>query len=215
MSEVNSRAVNIEWQPNESMQTRKVGLWVFMGVVTSLFMLLMIAFIARTQLPDWQSLAEQPWGPFYDSWQLWLNTSILMASSMALQWAWQAARNGHTSASLLGFYLAGVFTVGFLLSQLMVWQTLSKLGYIMQSNPANSFFYLLTAMHGLHLLGGLIVWGVICVGYHQERSMQKLCENIALCKIYWHFLLVLWLVLFALLTSSSDTYRAIASMCGF
>ncbi len=138
-----------------------------------------------------------------------------MASSVALQWAWQAARNGHTSASLLGFYLAGVFTVGFLLSQLMVWQALSKLGYIMQSNPANSFFYLLTAMHGLHLLGGLIVWGVIGVGYYQERSMQKLCENIALCKIYWHFLLVLWLVLFALLTSSSDTYRAIASMCGF
>jgi cytochrome c oxidase subunit 3 len=82
-----------------------------------------------------------------------------------------------------------VLSVLFLLGQIWAWGVLHKLGYFLNTNPSSSFFYLLTAVHGLHLLGGLIVaaWTV------------RLSERLQLFVTYWHFLTAVWVVLFGLI----------------
>ncbi|WP_137817462.1 cytochrome c oxidase subunit 3 [Pseudomonas sp. 2FG] len=194
-------------------QTAKVGLRLFLVVVSSLFFLFLMAFIARSQVADWLPLTE-PLGPLANPWQLWLNSALLVFGSLALQWARMAARQGHLGATVIGFGLGGVFALAFLAGQLWVWQQFVAWGYFVSSNPANSFFYLLTGLHGLHLLGGLIAWSRTVAKFLHRVPLPQLSASVELCAIYWHYLLGLWLVLFALLTSTPETYAAIAAFCG-
>ncbi|UVE17874.1 cytochrome c oxidase subunit 3 [Pseudomonas sp. LS44] len=194
-------------------QTAKVGLRLFLAVVTSLFFLFLIAFIARSQMTDWQPLSE-PLAPLANPWQLWLNSAMLLFSSIALQWSRVAARKGQQSGAVIGFVMGGVFAVAFLVGQLWVWQQFVVWGYFLAGNPANSFFYLLTGLHGLHLLGGLVAWSRTVTKFLRHVPLAQLSASVELCAIYWHYLLGLWLVLFALLTSTPETYAAIAAFCG-
>jgi cytochrome c oxidase subunit 3 len=91
---------------------------------------------------------------------LWVNTGILVLASIALQFAKNAAAAGNDARTRMAFYLGGLLTMGFVTGQLLVWQMLSHTAHIVSSNPASSFFYLITAAHGLHILGGLVAWGM-------------------------------------------------------
>ena len=146
--------------------------------------------------------------------QLWLNSAFLVFSCIALQWSRMAARKARLGATVTGFAWGGVFAIAFLVGQLWVWQQFVAWGYFVASNPANSFFYLLTGMHGLHLLGGLIAWSRTVAKFLHRVPLRQLSASIELCAIYWHYLLGLWFVLFALLTSTPQTYEAIARFCG-
>jgi cytochrome c oxidase subunit 3 len=103
---------------------------------------------------------------------------------------------------------AGIFTIGFLVGQIYAWRELTAAGHFMATNPADSFFYLLTGLHGLHLLGGLFVWAKATMNAWQEpdpddvEKAAGLRVSIELCSVYWHYLLLLWLVLFYMLLSS-------------
>lgn len=191
----------------------KTGLRLFLAVVSSLFFLFLIAFLARSQMADWLPLTE-PLAPLADPWQLWLNSAFLVFSCIALQWSRMAARQVRRDATVIGFALGGVFAIAFLVGQLWVWQQFVAWGYFVASNPANSFFYLLTGMHGLHLLGGLIAWCIIGAKFLHRVPLPQLSASVELCAIYWHYLLGLWFVLFALLTSTPQTFEAIARFCG-
>ena len=79
----------------------------------------------------------------------------------------------------------------------------------------HSYFYILTAVHGLHLIGGLLVLSNVVFRVWYDNNLASLTAPLQLCTTYWHFLLVVWLVLFALLTSSPATINALAAMCGF
>jgi cytochrome c oxidase subunit 3 len=88
----------------------------------------------------------------------------------------------------------------FLVGQLLAWQQLVDLGYFVAANPANAFFYLLTALHGLHLLGGLVAWSWTSdKAWRRDAEVDRLRLSVELCTVYWHFLLVVWLVLFCLM----------------
>jgi cytochrome c oxidase subunit 3 len=95
--------------------------------------------------------------------------------------------------------VGGGLTLLFLAGQLAAWQQMSSSGYLMRSNPAVAFFYMLTAVHGLHLLGGLLVWGRTLVRMWAGAELVDIHLSVKLCSIYWHYLLLVWLVLFALL----------------
>ncbi|WP_137823272.1 cytochrome c oxidase subunit 3 [Pseudomonas sp. D(2018)] len=211
------------WGPSESQgpeapiqdpeRTAKVGLWVFLGVVTALFLLFLLAFIARSQVSDWRPLTD-PLAPLAHPWMLWVNTALLALGSACLQWANGAMRRDQMGTSTLAFLLGGAFAMAFLAGQLWVWQQFAAWGYAVSGNPANSFFYLLTGLHGLHLAGGLVVWAVVAQRMLRHGPMKRMRTGMELCAFYWHYLLGLWLVLFALLTSTPETYQAIAAFCG-
>ena len=86
-----------------------------------------------------------------------------------------------------------------LVGQLLVWRQLGSLGYFVDSNPSNSFFYLITGLHGLHLLGGLVAWFRASVRLWRGAEVAKIRMSVELCAVYWHFLLLVWLVMFGLL----------------
>jgi cytochrome c oxidase subunit 3 len=90
-----------------------------------------------------------------------------------------------------------------LAGQLYAWRQLEEAGLLVPSNPAIAFFYLLTAVHGLHLFGGLFVWARTLMRMRPKRVEPiDVRLSIELCTVYWHYLLLVWLVLFALLLST-------------
>jgi cytochrome c oxidase subunit 3 len=204
--------VALDEDPNAA---ARVALRFFIAVVSVLFFLFTITFLARSQYPDFQALADQPWQPFTDSSRLWFNTALLALSSLAIQLGVIASRKGQLNAAISGVTAAAFFAVLFLLAQIDLWQQLQAMGFYVSSNPANSYFYLLTAVHGLHLIGGLIALSNVVFRVWYDGELSSLSGPLKLCANYWHFLLALWLLLFALLTSSPDTINALAAMCGF
>ena len=173
---------------------RKVGLWVFLAVVTSLFALFVSAYAMRMKLSDWDPLPEPR--------LLWLNTAVLILASVAMQWTHSAASRGQTDQVKAGLIAGGVLSFAFLAGQLVVWQQLNASGYLAVANPANAFFYLLTALHGLHLLGGLVAWGRTSAKVWRGVESSEVRLSVQLCTVYWHYLLLVWLVLFALLLAT-------------
>jgi cytochrome c oxidase subunit 3 len=172
----------------------KVGLGVFLAVATSLFALLVSAYFMRMTGTDWTTLAVPK--------LLWLNTGVLILSGVAMQWTRAAAQRGQIDGVRIGLSAGGVFTFSFLAGQLWVWQQLNASGYFVAANPANAFFFLLTALHGLHLLGGLWVWGKTTAKVWRGVEVGEVRLSVELCTVYWHYLLLVWLVLFALLLST-------------
>ena len=177
-----------------SLPTATLGLRVFLAVVTVLFSLLIVAYHDRMAVADWRPLAEP--------WLLWLNTAVLILSSVALQWARVAARRGEIGGVRTGLLAGGVCAAAFLAGQLLASQQLAALGYFAATNPAIAFFYLITGLHALHLLGGLVAWGRTTAKLWRGVALAQLRLSVELCAVYWHFLLVVWLLLFGLLLST-------------
>jgi cytochrome c oxidase subunit 3 len=171
--------------------TATLALRMFLAVATVLFSLLIIAYSDRMVVEGWRPLPEP--------WLLWLNTAILIASSAGMQWAAVSARRGEIDGVRVGLLGGGVFAFAFLVGQLLVWQELVDLGYFVASNPANAFFYLITAIHGVHLLGGLVAWGLTSEKVWGGIGVVQVRLSVELCAVYWHFLLLVWLILFCLL----------------
>ena len=174
-----------------SLPPLKVGLGVFMAVATSLFALSISAYLMRKEGADWRPLAQ----PMV----LWFNTAMLVFGSVFFQRACSAAKSGQIKGVRHALLAGGVFTLVFLAGQLWAWQQLNAAGYYLTTNPANAFFYLLTAFHALHLLGGLWVWARTTLKVQRGAAVDEVRLSVELCAVYWHFLLVIWLVLFGLL----------------
>ncbi len=202
-----------EWPPADARYLRRrTGLRFLLAVIGSMFLLFMVAMIMRTQLGDWQPLTEQPWQPLFDITPLWRNTGYLLASGALVQAAYHFARSASVLA--LGLMLLGaVAACLFLQGQWQLWQLFSARQFGVQSSVSASFFYLLTGLHGLHLVVGLLFWPrSIAALWRGDGAVAR--ERLALMLTYWHFLALIWLALFALLTRTPETYRALAALCG-
>jgi len=113
----------------------------------------------------------------------------------------------------VGLLAAGAFTVVFLFGQVLAWQQLGAMVYFDVTNPAIAFFYLITGLHGLHLLGGLVAWGRTVNRVWGDFDVAKITQSVELCTVYWHFLLVVWLVLFGLLFTGNNL-DVLLKLCG-
>ncbi|WOK37695.1 heme-copper oxidase subunit III [Sphingomonas sp. C3-2] len=201
--------------------TAGTGLGVFLCVVTMLFALLTAAYLLRMGIHgpfghgdgDWARLPEPP--------LLWLNTALLIAASGFWLVADRATRRGDINGLRLGLVAGGLLTLGFIVGQLIVWRQLNTSGYFlavhfafcadianpfamptgrfMTGNPSVSFFYLITGLHGLHMLGGLGIWGHTLGRAVSGTDAAALRQSVALTARYWHFLLLVWLLMFGLL----------------
>ena len=176
-----------------------IALWAFIGVATSLFFLFITSYLMRMESTDWSPIALP--------WQLWLSTGLLAAGSVWLRQAGVAARGANLARARYMLLAGGISALAFLCAQLWAWQALLTMRVTPAGNPAGSFFYLLTAMHGLHVAGGLIGWLVTWFA-----DPAGLAWRIRLCARYWHFLLAVWLVLFA--TLAGLTPEVIRFICG-
>lgn len=156
-------------------RTHELTLMAFMATVVMLFAAFTAAYLIRRSGPDWERL------PLPDL--IWVNTVVLLASSGTME---LARRRGDRRWLLLTTALGAAFVIG----QLFVWKQWSAAGVFVSSYPYSSFLYVLTAVHGLHLLGG-----VLALCYALSRP-----EALPLCALYWHFVDGLWVYLMGVLT---------------
>ncbi len=180
--------------PSLAVANAKIGLGVFLAVATSLFALFVSAYLIRMGLADWR--------PLPDPSILWWNSAVLVLGSVSLQWAVVAGRREDVAKLRIGLIGGGLCAVVFVAGQLIAWSQLTAAGYFLGNNPANSFFYVLTALHGLHLLGGLVAWGRTMLRSVDGADFARVRLGVELCAAYWHFLLLVWLVLFGLMLST-------------
>ena len=176
--------------PRPAIQT---ALWVFLAVATSLFVLFVSAYSMRLGLADWTPLPRPR--------LLTLNTALLVGASLAMQWAVHAARRAEPADLRRGLAIGGLLTTGFLAGQVAVWMQLNDAGYLVSTSAASAFFYLFTAVHGLHVLGGLVAWARAWKRAWRDADPARIRLAVQLCATYWHFLLAVWVALYALLVS--------------
>lgn len=174
--------------------SKLIALITLLAVVTSFFALIVSAYTLRMDFGDWIPLTEPQ--------LLWINTGILAVASLVFQWTRNAAVRGEDSKLVPGMIATGLLTSAFVIGQFIVWQQLNASGQYVTSNPANAFFFLLTGAHAVHILGGMYVWTRATVRLISGNNIESVRRSIELCAMYWHFLLVVWLVLFGLLLST-------------
>ena len=174
----------------------KLGLRFIMFVSTIFFCLFIVTYSDRMVYPDWQRMPEP--------WLLWINTAVLFFSSMVFVSTQIASKNNQFQIVKNRLLLIGFLAFAFLVGQLLVWQQLIANGFYVSTNPSNAYFYVFTALHGLHLLGGLVYWYLTIkkVWISSDIVVSKVKHTVDLCAIYWHFLLAVWVVLFGLMLFS-------------
>lgn len=174
------------------MPTQKIALGVFLAVVGALFALFASAYFMRMAYADWRPMPLPR--------IVWLNTGMLILASIALECALAADRQRDVPALRLSLATGVVATLAFLVGQLVAWRDLAAGGYLVTGSPANSFFYLLTGLHGLHILGGLVALARALPAAWGGSGTGRLRLRLELCVAYWHFLLFVWLCLLVLFT---------------
>lgn len=177
-----------------TVRTKRIGLFIFIGVATALFSLFAVAYHMRMMMGGWHILEE----PLI----LWPNTLILLGGSMLMQWSSRAAKRGDMELAKRTFFWGGMAGVVFLVGQLAAWKELIDLGCYADVNPANAFFYLITGLHGVHLIGGQYAWGRAMLKTVGGAKPEDIATSIELCDYYWHFMLWVWMGLFLLLMST-------------
>jgi cytochrome c oxidase subunit 3 len=170
--------------------TGLVGLLAFLGTVTMLFIGFTSAYILRRASPDWAPL-EAPR-------LLWVNTVLLVASSVTLELARRALRAWDLAGTRRGFVAAGLLGLAFVVGQTGAWRQLADAGVFLATNPHSSFFYVLTGVHVAHVLGGL-GWYVALARALRAGRLARGGDGLRLFALYWHFLAGLWLYLLVLL----------------
>ena len=166
------------------------GMVIALGGILMFFMALVSAYIVRKDMPN------SAWVQLNVPRVLWLNTLILIASSFTLA----RSRGRLLADDLPGFRhwwsVTTILGVFFLIGQVIAWRQLAAAGLFLATNPASSFFYVFTAAHGLHLLGG-----VLALLYIAVRPTHRLTRGTAteVVSMYWHFMDGLWVFLFLLL----------------
>lgn len=173
----------------------RVGTWVAIASIAMFFTALSSAYIVRAaSATDWRPLAMPR--------ILWLSTALILFSSATLETAKKHLKKLE-SGYVKWLLITGLLGAGFLTSQFLAWQQLRGQGVFLASNPHSSFFYLLTAMHGLHLLVGLLALVYLLLRTRQKRTDEvaeaKRQARAAAVGIYWHFMDGLWIYLFLLL----------------
>lgn len=167
------------------------GLFVLLAASTMVFAALTSAFVVRRGLSDdWASMHKPP--------ILWLNTAILLASSVVLDRS-RGALKRHDRSKFNVWWTAGTaLGILFLVGQAIAWYQLKSQGVFISSNPSSSFFYVLTASHAFHLLGGVAALVYVDVQALRLRLGPAKRTTIDITAIFWHFLDGLWLYLMLL-----------------
>ena len=168
-----------------------IGIYILIAASTMVFAAFTSAMVVRRGFSgDWVSIHKPG--------VLWINTAILLASSVALELARRALRT-HRRERFNAWWTAGT-ALGFLFlgGQALAWQKLREAGVYISTNPASSFFYIFTASHAAHLLGGLIAMLYVDVQALRLTLGPAKRTGIDVVAIFWHFLNLLWLYLMAL-----------------
>lgn len=150
-----------------------------------------------------RSMVKQP--EFFDIPDLlWTNTGIIILSSLSVQFAVWRARKGDDRQALIGLILTFIMGIAFLIGQWNVYQEMVLGGNYfvdpMRADDSVAYFYVLTGLHGSHIIAGLIVlaFAIVKTGFKKYKAGKKII-SLEMSAIFWHFLDLLWVYLFVFL----------------
>jgi cytochrome c oxidase subunit 3 len=174
----------------------RTGAWVLIAGVVMLFTALTSAYIVRSASSnDWQPIAMPK--------VLWLSTALILISSITMEVSRRSLKQQRDKDYGRWLIMTVALGLAFLATQLFAWRQLVRQGVYLASNPYNSFFYLFTAAHGLHLLGGILALGYLLLRTTRQRGTVegelRRAGAADAATIYWHFMDGLWVGLFFLL----------------
>ncbi|MDE2665321.1 MAG: cytochrome c oxidase subunit 3 [Acidobacteriota bacterium] len=167
----------------------QLGMWLALASISMMFIGFSSAYIlGQGTNSQWRAMAAPPF--------VWINTVILLASSLSLELARRA-----TAAAELKRWMALTCLLGaaFLVGQLWIWRLLADQGIYLSGNPHSSFFYLLTGVHGVHLLGGMAALATLTARAWNSAARVPASASLNVTALYWHFMDGLWIYLLVLL----------------
>ena len=177
-------------------QSYRIGIWIALAAILMMFAALTSAYVFRSGTASWGSIALPR--------ILWLSTALIAASSFSMEAARRAFERADYGAYRRWLMATLALGAGFLVSQVFAWQQLVRQGVYLSSNPRSAFVYVLTGLHGAHLVGGLAA--LLYLFTRAMRNPPRNAETHARRKagasavaIYWHFMDGLWVYLFLLL----------------
>jgi cytochrome c oxidase subunit 3 len=191
----------------------RIAVAICIACVATLFISLTVVYLARQQTRHWDAGLQREvyeWKPLALPYRLlWINSTLLILSSLALEMARRSMSNKvefsamgilpPRSKDLPWLSITVALGLGFLAGQFMVWSNLRSQNMFLRANPSSSFFYLLTGLHALHLLGGLAVLLYAVCGRWFRTRFESQRVTVEVTAWYWHFMGVLWLGIFSLL----------------
>lgn len=165
--------------------------WLFIISIIMLFASQTSAYLVRRAEGNWREF-DIPVIFFY-------STAVLIVSSVLMQMAYHAAKKDNFSKLKILISLSFGLGITFLVMQVMGWQQLQELGIFLKGNPAESFYYILTGLHGFHLITGLCVLLYSFIAVHKMKVHSKNLTHMEVSVTYWHFLDILWVYLLVFL----------------
>ena len=174
-----------------SMHPKKFALWLFLVTVFMIFAALSSAYIVRQADGNWL-LFDLP-NLFF------MTTIVILVSSGTMHWAYLSAKKDNLETAKLAIGITTVLGIGFLIGQYLAWGEMVKGNIYLVGNPSGSFVYVISGLHGLHIVGGLVFLLIVLVSLFQLKIHSKNLLRIEMCATYWHFLGGLWLYLFVFL----------------
>ena len=189
----------------EREQLLDLGVRMFLATVTMLFAAFTSAYLVRRAGADWQPIPLPG--------VLGVNTVVLAASSAAAEAGRRAAARGRWGLARTGFVAAVALGVAFVGGQLGAWRALEGAGFVVSTLPQSAFFYLLTGVHAVHLVAGLVVLAVTLPALRARGGTPRGAESgeapeavqvspaarARLAATFWHFFGALWVYVYALL----------------
>jgi cytochrome c oxidase subunit III len=174
-----------------AMNPKKFAMWLFIGSVVMLFASLTSAYIVRQ--------AEGNWLYFELPGILTISTIVILLSSVTMQWAYWSAKKDNLQMVKALVSVTTLLGVGFLVLQFYGWKELVASQVYLVGNPSGSFLYVITGLHGLHIVSAIVFLLIVLISTLRFRVHSKNLLQMEMCTTYWHFLGGLWLYLFVFL----------------
>jgi cytochrome c oxidase subunit 3 len=173
---------------NNRFHPLKFGLWLGIASIIMLFAALTSAYIVRKSQGNWVEFRLP--GIFL------INTIVIIASSITMQWAVNSFRNFKENSYRIALTITFLLGIGFLFGQYMGWLALEERGIYVNGNPSGSFVYAISGVHGAHIIGGLIIMLITLIKSFVKPFNPNKLVNVQMMSTYWHFVDALWIYLF-------------------
>lgn len=188
---MNAPQNTIEPAETRSINPKVFTMWLFIVSIIMLFAAFTSAYLVRK--------AEGNWVEFQMPSLFTYSTGVLILSSLSMHYSLLAAKKDQFNALRISISITFVLGLLFLVMQFYGWIQLVEKNVFFVGNPSGSFVYVLSGLHGLHLISGLIVLLVALVAAFRLKINAKALTQIKICTTYWHFLDALWVYLFLFL----------------
>ncbi|MDQ3537052.1 MAG: cytochrome c oxidase subunit 3 [Bacteroidota bacterium] len=185
--------IDIAEEPMDTlaMHPKKFALWLFIVSIIMIFAALTSAYIVKQ--------GEGNWLVFEMPLIFWINSAVILASSVTMQLAYYNTKKNNLEIVKIFTAITTILGLAFLVLQVFAWEELVKMGVYFVGNPSGSFLYVLTGMHGFHLITGLIYLIILLTSTYKYKVHSKSMVQMEMCTTYWHFLDGLWIYLFMFL----------------